>query len=688
MHTDNNPLTYVLTSEKLNAVGLRWVADLADFQFTIKYRPGKVNVDADYLSRRVDVTAYKSECSEEFDPCSITAVVSSSHVCDTMLSNLVCSADVMSLQLRLNESRSLDPVTEEQLSQAQQADPVIGPIYHYVLMKHRPDQVELQKLSRSSRILLKSFAQLRIENGILLRATKKFQQIVLPTCFHDMVYTELHDRMAHLGVERVLDLAIQRFYWPLMGKDISNYIRKRCRCIVSKKPNVAEKAPLVPIQATYPFEMVAIDFLHLDKCKGGFEYALVVCDHYTRFSQVYATRSKSSKAAADKLFNEFILQFGFPKMIHHDRGGEFNSDLFRELHRLTGIKSSSTTPYHAMGNGQVERMNRSLCNMLKALSEKEKKDWKRHLPKLAFAYNSTINKTTGYSPFYLLFGRQSILPIDTVFSSVTSRDVKRKSYREFVDDWKNSMSEARDIVARRIEKAAEYNKDYYNKKARCVEIEIGDQVLVRNIREKGGTGKLRNHWESNIFKVVDKKADCPVYTVENIKMAKDRRILHRNLLFRCNDLPAETFEEEDYHKRDDCRKNKGKERQKNVQRQKKEQENMEEMDSENDIEFRFVVNSNEDGPAIDRDEINGDENLLKADGDDGSSSKCIEELHHNIDLEERTESSADETFHGFPESDVTDSDDSEPVVNRRSCRQKVRTKTFTYDKIGGEPIRR
>ena len=105
------------------------------------------------------------------------------------------------------------------------------------------------------------------------------------------------------------------------------------------------------------------------------------------------------------------------------------------------------------------------------------------------------------------------------------------------------MSEARDIVTRRMEKAAEYNKDYYDKKARCVEIVIGDQVLVRNVREKGGTGKLRNHWESNIFKVVDKKADCPVYTVENIKMAKDRRILHRNLLFRCNDLPAETFEE-------------------------------------------------------------------------------------------------------------------------------------------------
>lgn len=67
----------MLNSAKLNAVGLRWVSDLADFQFTIKYHPGKVNVDADYLSCRVDVAAHKKECSEEFDSCSIAAVVGS-----------------------------------------------------------------------------------------------------------------------------------------------------------------------------------------------------------------------------------------------------------------------------------------------------------------------------------------------------------------------------------------------------------------------------------------------------------------------------------------------------------------------------------------------------------------------------------------------------------------------------------
>ena len=240
--------------------------------------------------------------------------------------------------------------------------------------------------------------------------------------------------MGHLGSEKIIDLAQQRFYWPRMAKDICNHIRKKCKCVADKKPNVQERAPLVPIMATYPFEIISIDFLHLDKCKGGYEYALLVTDHFTRFCQIYATRKKSSKIAATKLFNEFILQFGFPTRIHHDRGGEFNSRLFKELHTLAGIKSSNTTPWHPMGDGQVERLNRTLINMLKSLSGNEKKDWKSFLPKLAFAYNSTVNKTTGFSPFYLMFGRQSILPIDSVFPFKKDSNGRNQLHRQFVSD--------------------------------------------------------------------------------------------------------------------------------------------------------------------------------------------------------------------------------------------------------------
>ena len=195
--------------------------------------------------------------------------------------------------------------------------------------------------------------------------------------YHDLVYMEFHEKLGHLGSEKVGELARKRFYWPYMQRDIEFYIRKRCRCIISKKPNSPDRAPLIPINATFPFEMISIDFLHLDKCKGGYEYALIVCDHFTRFVQIYATKNKSAKAAADKIFSEFILNYGFPKRIHHDQGKEFNNNLFFRLHKLTGIASSKTTPYHPMGDGQPERMNRTLINMLKCLGENEKLNWER-----------------------------------------------------------------------------------------------------------------------------------------------------------------------------------------------------------------------------------------------------------------------------------------------------------------------
>ena len=124
--------------------------------------------------------------------------------------------------------------------------------------------------------------------------------------------------------------------------------------------------------------------------------------------------------------------------------------------------------------------------MLKALPEREKKNWKYHLPKLAFAHNSCVNKTTGFSPFYLMFGRESKLPIDSMFSDdvISGRN---KSHCEFVKDWRDSMKEAYDLANKRIGKSAEYNKKYYDGKIKKVEVNVGDKVLVRNVmREKEG----------------------------------------------------------------------------------------------------------------------------------------------------------------------------------------------------------
>ena len=539
VYTDNNPLTYVLTTAKLNATGLRWVADLAEFDFSIKYRPGKENVDADCLSRKpLELSELKRKCTESMEPAGVAAVLVARKdgLGDAWVS-VVNHIDVSICELVAPAGEVMVPMADGELAREQEIDEVVGPVRKLVLLGSKPKQSEWKKLSVLSKILMRSFKKLRVrEDGVLVRETAKHKQIVLPAKFHPTVYVELHEKMAHVGAEKVLDLAQQRFYWPRMASDIETYIRRKCRCIVTKKPNIPDRAPLVPIKATYPFEMVSLDFLKLDVCHGGYQYVLCVVDHFMRFSQMYATRTKSGQAAASKLWNEFIPIFGFPEKIHHDQGSEFNNVLWADLHRYSGVVASNTTPYHPMGDGMVERLNRTAQNMLKAIPESEKKRWKNHLTKLAFAYNSTVNKSTGYSPFYLMFGRNGRLPVDSLFG-IKPIEVEHKSHSKFVEEWKSSMEQAFKFANQNIEKSANYNKRYYDRKVQGNELKVKDQVLVKNVREKGGTGKLRSHWERNVFRIVEKKDELPVYVIENVNNKKDIRTVHRNLLMECNELP-------------------------------------------------------------------------------------------------------------------------------------------------------
>uniref|UniRef100_A0A3B3Q8H6 Gypsy retrotransposon integrase-like protein 1 n=1 Tax=Paramormyrops kingsleyae TaxID=1676925 RepID=A0A3B3Q8H6_9TELE len=536
IYSDNNPLTYVLTSAKLNATGCRWVAELADFHFNIKYRPGKENVDADSLSRMpLDIETLMEECTEEVPADCVGATVQSVEIPHP---NFSWTA-VISLDDTVASEQAGEPLPVEEIIQAQKNDDHIGPVLQIKLSDKKPTGYLFKTLSAKSKCLLHSWEKLHLgDDGILRRKTNTRTQLVLPAKYKQHVLRELHDNMGHQGLDRTMSLIGERFYWPQMHNDVNHYVTKSCVCLKQKKPSKETRAPLQNIVTTHPFELVSIDFLHLDECKGGYQYILIIVDHFTRFAQAYATTSKSAKTVVDKLFNDYALKFGFPQRIHHDQGGEFDNQLVAQLKKSCGVAGSRTTPYHPQGNGQVERFNRTLLQMLKTLTENQKANWKESLNKLIFAYNNTKCEVTGFSPFYLLFGRSPRLPVDLLFG--LTPETETIDYREYVRKWRQEMQEALEITRQTAKKVADRNKRNYDGKVRGSMLCPGDRVLVKNLTPRGGTGKLRNHWEDVVHTVVRQMGgEGPIYEVKP-EWGKGRsRVLHRNLLMPCDYLPLE-----------------------------------------------------------------------------------------------------------------------------------------------------
>ena len=213
VYTDNSPLTYVLTSVKLNATGLRWVGELADFNFEIWYRPGKLNTDADSLSRiPADLKNYMDSCTERVAPESLQA-----SICGIQTLSSGDSIWLMTLtdderelhQVDIPSQASCNQVKVVDIVRAQKEDPHIGRVLKVIKANQKPTVGQKQKETPLVRKLLNEWHKLHLDkkSGILFRN----QKVVLPQKFRRIVYRELQEEMGHLGVERVLALAHEDF---------------------------------------------------------------------------------------------------------------------------------------------------------------------------------------------------------------------------------------------------------------------------------------------------------------------------------------------------------------------------------------------------------------------------------------------------------------------------------------------
>ena len=231
-------------------------------------------------------------------------------------------------------------------------------------------------------------------------------------------------------------------------------------------------AQLVNITSSAPMDLVCIDCLSLERSKGGFENILVITDHFSRYAQAIPTRNQTARTTARALFVNFFVHYGFPAKIHNDKAVDFESKVIKKLCRVASVLKTRTTPYHPMGNGMTERFNKTLLNMLGTLNEKQKSDWKAHVSTLTHAYNAAVHESTGFSPFFLMFGRHPRLSIDAVLGLGSS--VERKSHFDYVDKLKVHLAEAynKAIIEEAKHKGQRYKK-YYDQDVRHSDLQIG-----------------------------------------------------------------------------------------------------------------------------------------------------------------------------------------------------------------------
>ena len=267
------------------------------------------------------------------------------------------------------------------------------------------------------------------------------QQLVLPQKFKRLVYRELHEETGYLGVERVLALARERFFWINMRKDIEHFVQRTCRCIKQKQPSRHTVAPLHPIVTTAPFQMISIDFMHLEQSSGGYQYILVVVDYFTKFAQTYPTRNRKGKTVADIIFKDFVQRFGFPEKIHHDMGGELENELFKRLEQLSGVMHSRTTPRKRIGREDESNTTRDASNSPRSLQVSMGRPSQQADTRIQLHSDcATVHESTNYSLFYLLFGRSPRLPIDLIFDLPRTSDTT--SHSDYASKWKTAMQQA------------------------------------------------------------------------------------------------------------------------------------------------------------------------------------------------------------------------------------------------------
>lgn len=377
--TDHNSLRWFFTQPELSSRQVRWYQVLAPYQrlMDIVYKKGALNM-ADALSRRPDL---------------MEAIT----------------------RLRLSEHLPAQEVEEEEdamLNAIEFAITVGSDLFDAIKKGYQSDPL---------------YSESQLPRGIVLHADGFYRAHESRIAIPDVPYlrlrllTELHDShtAGHPGRERLLHSATRYFWWPRMSRTVASYVTTCSTCQRIKPVNHAPYGMLQPHATPLrPWQHISLDLITDLPCSQGYDSVVVYVDMLTKMMHAEPCNKTITASQLAQLTERTIFRLhGVPEKIISDRDPRFVSDVWQTLFRLLGTKLNISTSYRPQTDGQTERTNRSLEQILRAYVHPLHDDWAEHLSKVEFAYNSHVSAATGMTPFMANYGYDPAVPLTTNFSS-------------------------------------------------------------------------------------------------------------------------------------------------------------------------------------------------------------------------------------------------------------------------------
>ncbi|KAE8980248.1 hypothetical protein PR002_g24183 [Phytophthora rubi] len=318
-------------------------------------------------------------------------------------------------------------------------------------------------------------------------------RLVVPETLQQDVLHHCHSSLegGHQGVGRTYQRIRDHFHWRGFYRSVQRYVGACVDCETGKgRPTLQGESP-GNIQATYPFQIIAMDHIpSLPKSHKGNTELLIWVDLFTGYVIAKASASRTAQTIAESYEECVFRRLGASEVIRHDREPGFMADFFRSFNKILGQRQRATMAYRPQANGTAERMVQTTTRALKMyVQELDQRDWDEYAERLTFAINTAQDRIRGETPFYLVHGwdARSTLEATLPVGSTARRDREPRRWRYQIQRY---YQQARSQVGERIREAISERATRHNEKIQPHEIEIGSQVWLYLDRVKEGYARI------------------------------------------------------------------------------------------------------------------------------------------------------------------------------------------------------